>query len=68
MQFVEKIVFWSWSLEEIVALNVDGSVFFNVAIVGFGGLIHDHHSDFFVVIMALVVACVLLTKFFGSFL
>jgi hypothetical protein len=47
---------------------VDGSVFFNVAIVGFGGIIHDHHSDFFVVIMALVVACVLLTKFFGSFL
>ncbi|PNX84072.1 hypothetical protein L195_g040125, partial [Trifolium pratense] len=29
-----------------VALNVDGSVFSNVGVGGFGGLIRDHHDDF----------------------
>jgi hypothetical protein len=30
VQLVEKIVSWSHPLEGIVALNMDGSVFFNV--------------------------------------
>jgi hypothetical protein len=46
MQPIEKIVSRSRPLEGIVALNVDGSVFSNVGIGGFRGLIRDHRGDF----------------------
>ncbi|WJX30497.1 hypothetical protein P8452_19027 [Trifolium repens] len=46
MQPIEKIVSRSRPLEGIVALNVDGSVFSNVSVGGFRGLIRDHRGDF----------------------
>jgi hypothetical protein len=45
MQPTKKIVAWFRPLE-IVVLNVDDSVFSNVDVGGFRGLIRDHHGDF----------------------
>jgi hypothetical protein len=46
MQPTEKIVSWSRPLKGITALNVDGSVFSNVGVGGFRGLVCDHSGDF----------------------